>query len=366
MAAGGEVGGGGEVGAVAGLGGFAGQADGEVGLAEAGRADQQDVGGGFEVAAGGQLGDEPGVDGGGGVVVEVLQGGRGGQGREAEPSGQAAGLVRGDLDREQPLERGGEGQVLGGCGVQDGGQRLGGVVQLQLGEVAAELLVEAGLRGRGRSAGPGWFSLLAWGSPDRRGGAAVRWSGCCGRARRRRSGRDRSTASPAGLAGLPAAARRASAAARAAGPGGMRCLRRCGAAGLAAVIAACSRARTWPWSRTMTPAPAGARACRAITVPAAVAMSRWLAPSRQAHDDRGPGELGCDAVAVAAEGHQCLRGDRARDRQGGRERHWRRRAQRLARRDRGDGRLAVRGRAQPDVPAAGAPGVQELLGLLGR
>ena len=55
VAAGGQVGGGGEVGAVAGLGGLAGQADGEVGLAGAGRADQQDVGGRFEVAAGGQL-----------------------------------------------------------------------------------------------------------------------------------------------------------------------------------------------------------------------------------------------------------------------------------------------------------------------
>jgi hypothetical protein len=37
VAAGGEVGGGGEVGAVAGFGGFAGQADGEVCLAQAGR-----------------------------------------------------------------------------------------------------------------------------------------------------------------------------------------------------------------------------------------------------------------------------------------------------------------------------------------
>ena len=36
VAAGGEVGGGGEVGAVAGFGGFAGQADGEVGLARPG------------------------------------------------------------------------------------------------------------------------------------------------------------------------------------------------------------------------------------------------------------------------------------------------------------------------------------------
>ena len=55
-------------------------------------------------------------------------------------------------------------------GVEDGGQRLGGVVQLELGEVAAQLLVEAGLRGRGRcrAAAAWWFSLLAWGSPDRR------------------------------------------------------------------------------------------------------------------------------------------------------------------------------------------------------
>ena len=92
MAAGGEVGGGGEVGAVAGFGGLAGQADGEVGLADAGRPDQQDVGGGLQVAAGGQLVDELPVDGRGGVVVEVLQGGRGGQAGEPQPPGQAAGL----------------------------------------------------------------------------------------------------------------------------------------------------------------------------------------------------------------------------------------------------------------------------------
>ena len=55
VAAGGEVGGGGEVGAVAGLRRLAGEADGEVGLADAGRADQQHVGGGLEVAAGAEL-----------------------------------------------------------------------------------------------------------------------------------------------------------------------------------------------------------------------------------------------------------------------------------------------------------------------
>ena len=122
-------------------------------LTMAARPDQQDVGGVLQVTAGGQLGDQLGVDGRGSVVVEVLQGGRGRQGREAEPSGQAAGLAGGDLDRQQPFQRGGHGQALGGRGVQDGGQRPGGVVQFQLGEVAAELLVEAGLRGRGRSRG---------------------------------------------------------------------------------------------------------------------------------------------------------------------------------------------------------------------
>ena len=58
VAAGGEVGGGGEVGAVAGVGGRAGEPDGEVGLADAGRADEQDVGGRFEVAAGAELVDQ--------------------------------------------------------------------------------------------------------------------------------------------------------------------------------------------------------------------------------------------------------------------------------------------------------------------
>jgi hypothetical protein len=88
VAAGGEVGGGGEVGAVAGLGGPAGQPDGKVGLAGAGRADEQDVGGGVEVAAGGQLGDQRLVDGGLGVVVEVLEGGRGRQRGEPQPPGE--------------------------------------------------------------------------------------------------------------------------------------------------------------------------------------------------------------------------------------------------------------------------------------
>src|SRR3954454_16037213 len=88
VAAGGEVGGGGEVGAVAGLGGGPAEPDGEMGFPDAGWPDEQDVGGGVEVAAGGQLVDELGVDAGGGVEVEVRQGGWGGQRCEPEPTGE--------------------------------------------------------------------------------------------------------------------------------------------------------------------------------------------------------------------------------------------------------------------------------------
>jgi hypothetical protein len=96
--------------------------------------------------AGGELGDEVAVDAGGGVVVEVGEGGRGRQGGEPEPAGEAAGLGGVDLDRRGVVPGRGQGQALGVGGVQDGGQVLGGVVQLQDREVAAELLVQRGLR----------------------------------------------------------------------------------------------------------------------------------------------------------------------------------------------------------------------------
>ena len=78
MAAGGQVGGGGEVGAVAGVRRGSGQADGQVGFADAGRADHEHVGRRFQVAAGAQFVDQRPVDAGGGVVVEVGERGRGG------------------------------------------------------------------------------------------------------------------------------------------------------------------------------------------------------------------------------------------------------------------------------------------------
>ena len=64
------------------------------------------------------------VDGGLGVVVEVLQGGRGGQAGEPQPAGQPAGLGGVDLEGEQPFQGGGQRQLLGGGLVEDGGQVL--------------------------------------------------------------------------------------------------------------------------------------------------------------------------------------------------------------------------------------------------
>jgi len=150
VAAGGQVGGGGEVGAVAGLDGLAGQARGEHGLADPGRADHQDVGGVLEVAAGRQVVDQPGVDAGLGVVVELFQGRVGGQAGEAEPAGEPAGLGRGDLDPQQTFQSCGGGEPLGAGLVQDGRQGLGRVEELQSGQMGTQLLVAAVLGGGGR------------------------------------------------------------------------------------------------------------------------------------------------------------------------------------------------------------------------
>jgi hypothetical protein len=59
------------------------------------------------------------VDPGGGVVVEVLQRGRGGQAGEPQPSRQSAGFGGLDFDGEQSVQGSGHGQVLGGGLVQD-------------------------------------------------------------------------------------------------------------------------------------------------------------------------------------------------------------------------------------------------------
>ena len=91
VAAGDQVGGGGVVGAVAGGDGGVAQADGEHGLADAGRADQQDVGGVVEEPQGAQLGDELAVDRGLGVEVEVGRSARARAGRRSGPGWPAGG-----------------------------------------------------------------------------------------------------------------------------------------------------------------------------------------------------------------------------------------------------------------------------------
>ena len=116
-----EVGGGGEVGAVAGRHCGMTKAGGDVGFPDSGRSDQQHVGRGLEVAAGAELSEQGPVDARGGVEVEVVEGGAGGEVREAEPAGEAAGVGRGDLDGEQPLEGVGEAPALGLGLVKDAG-----------------------------------------------------------------------------------------------------------------------------------------------------------------------------------------------------------------------------------------------------
>ena len=84
------------------------------------------------------------VDPGGGVDVEVGQGGRGGQAGEPQPAGQPTGGAGVDFDGQQPLQRDGQRQALGGGLVQDRGQRFGGGVQFEFGQVRAQLLIAAG------------------------------------------------------------------------------------------------------------------------------------------------------------------------------------------------------------------------------
>jgi len=82
-----------------------------------------------------------------GVVVEVVQGGRGGQVREPEPAGEPPCFGGLHLDAEQLLQCCCGAELLGLRGVQHGGQGFGGVGEFEVGQVPAELLVAAGLGG---------------------------------------------------------------------------------------------------------------------------------------------------------------------------------------------------------------------------
>src|SRR5690606_470535 len=173
MATGGRSGGGGEVGPVAGVRGGPGQSHREVGLTGAWWPDEQDVGRRFQVAAGAQLVDELAVDPGGGVDVEVGQGGRGGQAGEPQPAGQPAGGGGLDFHGQQPLQRHGQRQSLGGSLVEHRGQRFGGRGEFEFGQVRTQLLIATRRRRRrlldggrgggfGGAGGGGHWRVLFW------------------------------------------------------------------------------------------------------------------------------------------------------------------------------------------------------------
>src|SRR6202034_1517856 len=82
---------GGEDHLVPGLGAGAGQAGGEHGLADAGRADQDDVGGFADEPQRGQLADQVLISAGLGGEVVVVDRPGGGQGGEVQPGGELAG-----------------------------------------------------------------------------------------------------------------------------------------------------------------------------------------------------------------------------------------------------------------------------------
>jgi hypothetical protein len=114
-----------------------------------GGADEQDVRGLVEEPEGGELADQGGVGAGlgGEVVVAELPGRR--QGGPVQAGGELAGLRRVGLGAHEPLEGVQDGQAAVAGVVEQGGQRLDGGVQLQVGQVAAEPLVGGRFPGGG-------------------------------------------------------------------------------------------------------------------------------------------------------------------------------------------------------------------------
>ena len=99
------------VGAEAGVDGGVAEGDGEHGLADAGRADEQHVGGVVGVAARGEVAHQRRVDGGLGGEVEVLEPPGRREVREPQQAGVAAGFGGVDLDGEESFEELGVGRL---------------------------------------------------------------------------------------------------------------------------------------------------------------------------------------------------------------------------------------------------------------
>jgi len=139
--AGDEVGGGGVADAVAGVDGLEAERDREHCLAGAGRPDEQEVGLLVDEAQGGELVDEAPIERGLGAEVELLQGLGGWEPGEPQAAGEAALLGRGDLDVEQVVQKLGVAGLVALGALERGRELLGRGGELEVGEVAAELLV---------------------------------------------------------------------------------------------------------------------------------------------------------------------------------------------------------------------------------
>jgi hypothetical protein len=137
-----EVGGGGVVDAVAGLHGFETDCCGQHRLPDAGRADQQHVGLLLDEPQGGELVDEPAVQSGLCVVVELLERLVLWEAREPQAPVEPALLGRCDLDRQQLVQEAGVGQLVGLGVLERGGKLLGDRSELEVGELLAQLLVD--------------------------------------------------------------------------------------------------------------------------------------------------------------------------------------------------------------------------------
>jgi hypothetical protein len=131
------------------------------------RADQQDIGRRLKVAAGAQFVDELAVDPGGGVDVEVGQGGRGGQAGESQSTGQPASGAGLDFDGQQALQGDGQREIFGGGLVEDRGKGFSGGGQFECGQMRAQLLIAGTLPPTAIPRPWPWFSgCVGWGSLD--------------------------------------------------------------------------------------------------------------------------------------------------------------------------------------------------------
>ena len=120
----GQIGDGGEVNAVAHLAGEHAQRDGQMGFADAGRAEEDEVAAFAQVAAGGQFFDEPPVDGGLRRVIKVFEPFQGRELCELEVDLDGLAMTFGDFAVEQMAEEVAVGPALG-TGLLGGGVEMG-------------------------------------------------------------------------------------------------------------------------------------------------------------------------------------------------------------------------------------------------